>query len=211
MLKGAYDKGIFLWDSADTYGTHVGLKAGLKLVPRDKVAILTKTDAYSAPKTQEDIERFLKEIGTDYIDILLLHTRMDPNWADEDKGAMEIMAKAKEKKLIRAVGLSCHSAASIELAAKTPWVDICMVRLNPAGERMDDENIDVVKKARAAGKGIVGIKVLGEGSLVGGKEHDEALRYAVSKDALHCFSIGSEGLKEIEDNIARIEKLAVPV
>jgi predicted aldo/keto reductase-like oxidoreductase len=85
-----------------------------------------------------------------------------------------------------------------------------MVRLNNAGERMDDENIDVVKKVRAAGKGVVGIKILGEGSLVGGKEHDEALRYAVSKDALHCFSIGSESLKEIEDNIARIEKLAIP-
>jgi aryl-alcohol dehydrogenase-like predicted oxidoreductase len=213
MLKAAYEKGIILWDTADTYGTHEGIKAALKTVPRDKVTILTKTDALSAGKTKDYIDRFLKELGTDYIDILLLHTRMDPNWTDEDKGAMEIMSAAKEKKIVRAVGMSCHSVEAMKLAAKTPWLDICMVRLNPSGERMDDSPevvLPVVKEVRANGKGVVGIKVLGEGSLTGGKEHDDALRYALTKEALHCFSIGCESFKEVEDNIARIEKLAIP-
>ena len=79
MLKSAYDKGIFFWDTADAYGTHDAIKAALKTVPREKVTILTKTDAWTADKTKEDIDRFLKELGTDYIDILLLHTRMSPD------------------------------------------------------------------------------------------------------------------------------------
>ena len=212
MLKSAYDMGIFFWDTADAYGTHDAIKAALKKVPRDKVTILTKTDAWTADKTKEDIDRFRQELGTDYIDILLLHTRMSPSWDQDDKGSMDVMAEAKEKKIIRSVGISCHSVETMQVASKHPWLDVCMVRLNPAGERMDDTPevvLPIVKQAKANGKGTVGIKVLGEGSLID-DQHNEALRYALAKDALCCFSIGCESLKEAEDNIARIAKLKVP-
>jgi 1-deoxyxylulose-5-phosphate synthase len=214
MLRGAYERGVFFWDTADAYGTHDSIKVALKKVPRDKVVILTKTDASAPGQTKEDIDRFLKELGTDYIDILLLHTRMSPTWTDEDKGSMEIMAEAKQKKIIRSVGISCHSVEAMQVAAKCPWLDVCMVRLNPAGERMDAEPatvLPIVKAMKAGGKGTIGIKVLGEGSLADGQQHNDALRYALAKDALNCFSIGCQSLKEVEDNIARIEKLAVPV
>jgi aryl-alcohol dehydrogenase-like predicted oxidoreductase len=214
MLKSAYDKGIFFWDTADSYGTHDAIKAALKTVPRDKVTILTKTDAWTADKTKEDIDRFRQELGTDYIDILLLHTRMSPTWDQEDKGSMDVMAEARQKKIIRSVGISCHSVEAMQLASKNPWLDVCMVRLNPAGERMDADDpeivLPIVKQAKANGKGTIGIKVLGEGSLTDGKQHNDALRYALAKDALNCFSIGCESLAEVLDNIKRIEKLAVP-
>ena len=122
------------------------------------------------------------------------------------------MAEAKEKKIIRSVGISCHSVETMQVASKHPWLDICMVRLNPAGERMDDTPevvLPIVKQAKANGKGTVGIKVLGEGSLID-DQHNEALRYALAKDVLCCFSIGCESIKEVEDNIARIDKLKVP-
>ena len=212
MFCAAYDKGIFFWDTADAYGTHDAVKAALKKVPREKVTILTKTDATDADKTREDIDRFRKELGTDYIDILLLHTRMSPTWHEEDKGSMEVMAAAKEKKIIRSVGISCHSVEAMKVASKHPWLDVCMVRLNPAGERMDAEPAEVlpvVMEMKANGKGIIGIKVLGEGSLVDGRL-DEALRYALTKNALHCFSIGCESFAEVSDNMKRIEKLAIP-
>jgi len=221
MFCAAYDKGIFFWDTADAYGTHDAIKAALKKIPREKVTILTKTDAWTAKKTKEDIDRFLVELGTDYIDILLLHTRDSATWNEDDKGSMEVMAAAKEKKILRSVGISSHSVEATQVASKHPWLDICMVRLNPAGERMDElpskrmEDmpaivLPIVKQAKANGKGTIGIKVLGEGSLTDGKSHNDALRYALEKDALHCFSIGCESLKEVVDNIARIEKLAVP-
>jgi aryl-alcohol dehydrogenase-like predicted oxidoreductase len=217
MFCAAYDKGIFFWDTADAYGTHDAVKAALKKVPRDKVTILTKTDAWTADKTKEDIDRFLKELGTDYIDILLLHTRMSPTWHEEDKGSMEVMAAAKEKKILRAVGISSHSVAATQVASKHPWLDVFMARLNPTGDRMDDDSngnpeivASAVKQARANGKGTIGIKVLGEGYLVGGKSHNDALRYALTKGALQCFSIGCESINDVEDNVKRIEKLAVP-
>ena len=213
MLCAAYDKGIFLWDTADAYGSHEAIKLALKKVPREKVTILTKTDAMTPEKTKEDIDRFRQELGTDYIDILLLHTRMSPAWHEEDKASMEVMAGAKQNKILRSVGISCHSVEAMQVASKHPWLDVCMVRLNPAGERMDDSPetvLPIVKAMKAGGKATIGIKVLGEGSLADGSSHNDALRYALTKDALHCFSIGCESLKEVEDNIARIEKLAVP-
>jgi len=212
MLKSAYDQGIIFWDTADAYGTHDAFKAALKTVPREKVTILTKTDAWTAEKTKADIDRFLKELGTDYIDILLLHTRMSPTWNEDDKGSMEVMAAAKEKKILRSVGISCHSVEAMQVASKSPWLDVCMVRLNPAGERMDAEPetvLPIVKQMKANGKGTIGIKVLGEGTLIDG-QHNEALRYALAKDALNCFSIGCESFAEVLDNVKRIEKLAVP-
>ncbi len=212
MLKAAYEKGIFFWDTADSYGTHDAIKAALKKVPREKVAILTKTDAWTADKTKEDIERFRKELGTDYIDILLLHTRMSPSWDKEDKGSMDVMAEAKEKKILRAVGMSCHSVEAMKVASRNPWLDVCMVRINPAGERMDAEPetvLPVLAEMKANGKGIIGIKILGEGTLVE-ERHNEALRFALTKNAAHCFSIGCESLAEVLDNVARIEKLAAP-
>ncbi len=211
MLKAAYDKGIFFWDTADAYGTHDAIKAALKKVPREKVTILTKTDAWTAEKTKEDIDRFRQELGTDYIDILLLHTRMRNNWDELDKGAMDTMAEAKGKKILRAVGMSCHSVGAMKTASKCSWLDVCMVRINPAGERMDDEPevvLPVLTEMKGNGKGIIGIKVLGEGTLVEDR-HNEALKYALTKNAVHCFSIGCESLKEVLDNVSRIEKLAV--
>jgi predicted aldo/keto reductase-like oxidoreductase len=138
---------------------------------------------------------------------------MSATWDQEDKGSMDIMAEAKQKQIIRSVGLSIHSVETMKVAAKHPWVDVCMVRINPAGERMDADPetvLPVMADMKANGKGIIGIKVLGEGSLVEDR-HNEALRYALTKNAVHCFSLGCESLAEVADNLARIEKLAVPV
>ena len=212
MLTAAYDKGVFLWDTADAYGTHEAVKAALKKVPRDKVTIVTKTDAWTSDKAKEDIDRFLKELGTDYIDILLLHTRLRTNWDELDKEAMVVMSEAKKKGVLRAVGMSCHSVGAMKTAANCDWLDICMARLNPAGERMDAEPevvLPAVLDVRAKGKGVIGIKVLGEGTLVEDRL-DEALKYALTKNALHCFSLGCESTAQVMDNINRIEKLAVP-
>ena len=58
------------------------------------------------------------------------------------------------------------------------------------------------------GKGLIGMKVLGEGQLA--DRVDEALRFAVTKDAVHCFTIGCESRAEFEGNFARIAKVSQP-
>jgi 1-deoxyxylulose-5-phosphate synthase len=212
MLKAAYDKGITVWDTADAYGTHDAIKVALKTIPREKVTIVTKTDARNGEKTKADIDKFLQEMGTDYIDVLLLHTRMSPKWDEVDKEGMDIMSAAKEKKTLRAVGLSCHAVETMKLCVKSAWLDICMVRINSYGERMDaspEVVLPVMEELKKAGKGIIAIKALGEGDLLG-QYHNEALRFAFTKSPAHCVSIGCEKLEQVLDNVSRIEKLAIP-
>src|SRR5512143_929178 len=121
LLKAAYDKGVFFWDSADQYGTHPHLKEALKRVPREKVVILTKTRASTESEMKADLDRFRSELGTDYIDILLLHCMMSDDWPVEKQGAMNVLAQTKEKKIIRAHGVSCHTLNALKSAAATPW------------------------------------------------------------------------------------------
>ncbi|HEX2394579.1 MAG TPA: aldo/keto reductase, partial [Bacteroidales bacterium] len=137
LLKAAYDKGIFFWDSADQYGTHPHLKEALKSLPREKVVILTKTHASTEQEMKDDLDRFRKELGTDYLDIVLLHCMVSKNWPNEKKGAMNILSQAREQKIIRTHGVSCHTLEALQSAAASPWVQIDLARMNPAGVSMD--------------------------------------------------------------------------
>ena len=99
LFDAGYDNGITLWDSADQYGTHPHVKEALKRVPREKVAILSKTHANTEKDMRDDLDRFRRELGTDYIDILLLHCMMDGDWPERKKGAMAVISEAREKGL----------------------------------------------------------------------------------------------------------------
>ena len=89
LFIAGYSNGLMLWDSADQYSTHPYIREALK-VPREKVAILTETHASADKEMRADRDRFRRELGTDYIDILLLHCMTDDYWPRRKKGAMEI-------------------------------------------------------------------------------------------------------------------------
>jgi aryl-alcohol dehydrogenase-like predicted oxidoreductase len=211
LWRDAHDNGVFLWDTADGYGSHAAIKIALKNVPREKVVILTKTASRTADAMKADLDRFRQEMGTDYIDIVLLHSRMSPKWDELDKGPMDVLAEAKDRKLVRAVGISCHSTEAMKVAAKTAWLDVCLARINQFGVRMDDDTdqvLPLVAEMRKAGKGVIAMKVLGEGQLR--NRLDDALRYAATKDAAHCFTIGCESRAEFKDNFDRIARVSQP-
>ncbi|MGO9255127.1 MAG: aldo/keto reductase [Bryobacteraceae bacterium] len=207
----ARDNGVFFWDTADGYGSHAAIKIALKNVPREKVVIMTKAASRTAEAMKADLDRFRQEMGTDYIDIVLLHSRMSPKWDELDKGPMDVLAEAKDRKLVRSVGISCHSTEAMKVAAKTAWLDVCLARVNQFGVRMDDDTDEVlplIAELRKAGKGVIAMKVLGEGQLR--NRLDEALRYAATKDAAHCFTIGCESRAEFKDNFDRIVRVSQP-
>jgi aryl-alcohol dehydrogenase-like predicted oxidoreductase len=209
MLLEAYDKGVFTWDTSDGYGTHAAIKLALKKVPREKVTIVTKTPDYSGANLKPDLDRFLKEMDTDYIDVVLLHSRVRADWDRMDKNMMDLLSEYQQKKIVRSVGISVHSIDAMRTCAKSPWLEIAMVRLNPRGTRMDatpDRVLPAVEELRAAGKGIIAIKVLGEGQLR--NRIDECLLFALNESPAHCFSIGCESKAELKDNIDRIERLS---
>lgn len=210
LFRAAYDNGVFFWESADQYGTHPHLKEGLKKVPREKVAILSKTHASTAAEMKADIDRFRREIGTDYIDILLLHCMMDPNWTERKKGAMEYISELQEKGVVKTKGVSCHTLAALKTAAASPWVEVDLARFNPKGIAMDappEVVYPVLQQMKASGKGIIGMKVFGAGRLR--DKTDECLQYELAHDAIDCFTIGSESFAEFKQLTEKIPAASV--
>jgi aryl-alcohol dehydrogenase-like predicted oxidoreductase len=205
LFRAAYDQGVTFWDSADQYGSHPHLKQALKSVPREKVTILTKTHANTEKEMRADLDRFRKEIGTDHLDIVLLHCMMDQDWPDRKKGAMAVLSEAREKGIVRTHGVSCHTLDALKTAARTPWVQVDLARINPAGVAMDADPqtvLGVLREMKAAGKGIIGMKILGAGKLR--NKADECLQYALALDCVDCFTIGSENRAEMEDLLKKI-------
>ncbi len=205
LLHFGYDQGLFFWDTADGYRTHPHVREALKRVPREKVTILTKTRARRAEEMRADLERFRQELGTDYLDIVLLHAVSTPDWPEQRQGAMEVLAEARQKGIVRTHGVSCHSLEALRRAAQTPWVRVDLARINPAGLLMDADPptvVEVLRQMKAAGKGVIGMKILGEGGLRDRVE--EALRYALALDCIDCFTIGPANRQELEDLIRRM-------
>jgi len=205
MLLNGYEHGLRFFDAADSYGSHPHVAEALKHVPRDKVTVLTKTWARDATTARADIERFRSELGTDYLDICLMHCLTEGDWTERFRGVMDVMEEAKQKGTIRAHGCSCHSIEALRAATKSPWVQVHLVRINPVGAMMDSDPqtvVGVIKEMKAAGKGIVGMKILGQGQMR--DRQDEALKFALGLGLLDAFTIGAENRAEQEDLIRRI-------
>jgi aryl-alcohol dehydrogenase-like predicted oxidoreductase len=209
LLLNGHDNGLRFFDSADAYGSHPHVAAALKQLPRDKVTVLTKSWSRDADGMRADLDRFRKELGTDYLDIVLIHCVTEGDWTTRYRGAMDVLEEAKQKGIIRAHGCSCHSIEALRAAAKSPWVDVDLVRINPIGSHMDADPatvVSVMKEMKAAGKGLVGMKILGQGDMR--NRQDEAIKYALSLGLLDAFTIGAENKTEQEDLIRRIAAAA---
>jgi aryl-alcohol dehydrogenase-like predicted oxidoreductase len=205
LLLNGYDHGLRFFDAADSYGSHPHVAEALKHVPRDKVTVLTKSWSRDAAGMRADLDRFRRELGTDYLDVCLMHCVTEADWTTQYRGVMDVLSEAKQKGIIRAHGCSCHSIEALRAAAKSPWVEIDLARINPIGAVMDADPatvVGVLKEMKAAGKAVVGMKILGQGELR--TRQDEAIKYALSLGLLDAFTIGAESKAEQDDLIRRI-------
>jgi 1-deoxyxylulose-5-phosphate synthase len=210
LFRAGYDQGVTFWDTADQYGTHPHAREALKKTPREKITLLTKTHASTEAEMKADLDRFRRELGTDYLDIVLLHCMMDGNWNEKKKGAMAVLSEAREKGIVRTHGTSCHTLEALKTAAAEDWVQVDLARFNPAGIAMDaspDVVRPVLQQMKAKGKGIIGMKVFGAGRLR--DKVDECLQHELAQDFIDCFTIGAESRAELQDLINKIPAASV--
>lgn len=205
LYRYGFDNGVNFWDTADGYGSHPHLKNALQHIPREKVVIMTKSMSTTAREMRADIERFRQELGTDYIDLLLLHAVREEDWPIQRRGAMDVVDEYKQKGIVKSRGISCHSLAALRQVHKQEFIDVDLARINPIGVRMDADPAAVVEelgKIKAAGKGVIGMKILGEGVMR--NRVGEALQHVLALDCVDCFTIGAENRTELADLIRRV-------
>ena len=224
LAMGCYERGIRLFDVADLYGTHPFLAEAFKNMRREDYVIGSKIWFRSGgmpeperPSPDVVVERFLKELKTDYIDLLLFHCVTSDKWPEEMGDQMEILAKLKKKGLVRAHGVSCHSVVALERCINEPWIDSVHARFNPYAASMDVKTVEevpkvgaVLKAIRRQGKAVIGMKIIGEGKFSKSSEkRDESIKYALESGCLDAMVVGFEKVEEVDDFAVRARKVSV--
>ncbi|MBF6596828.1 MAG: aldo/keto reductase [Fermentimonas sp.] len=216
MVHHAYDRGITFFDMADSYGSHTFVGHAIKTLPREKLTLLTKIWTHedgsdrNAP-VSESLDRYRKEMDTDYIDIVLMHCLMQPGWSKNRTHYMDGLLKAKQDGVIKAVGVSCHNWEAMVEAVDNPWVDVIMARINPFQTNMDntpDVVSDLLGKAKKKGIGVIGMKIFGEGKHVSEPEREQSIKFALTKGNTHCMTLGMESIAHVDDAVERVMRLA---
>ncbi len=217
LLRHAYDKGIRLFDCADSYGTHGFVAEAFKDIERRNITLTSKIWVRSGgipeperPNADIVVDRFRKELNTDYIDLVQIHCMEDDNWTETLEPQMEILETLKAKGIIRAHGVSVHSLPAMKAALASPWVDVIHVRINPYGIAMDrpepEEVVEVIHQLHAAGKGVIGMKLIGNGTLRNdSKKINNALRFVLGLKSVDTMIVGFEETEQVDNYIARME------
>jgi aryl-alcohol dehydrogenase-like predicted oxidoreductase len=211
LLQHAYELGVNFWDAADGYGSHPHLAEALRSVPREDIVITTKTMSRTAHEVRDDVDRFLRELGTDVIDIVLLHFLTRSGWSRDYRGAMDELTRAKDAGQIRAVGVSCHDLGALREASESGWVDVALVRLNPAGVNMDaapEQVVPLIQRLYDSGKGVYAMKVLGCGRLSG--QARTSIQYVLGLGTVHAVTIGMTRSAQLVQNVRIVNALAPP-
>ncbi len=216
-VRRAWEEGVRLFDCADTYGSLPHVAEALSDKPRDSYILVSKIWCHPkgglpVEEPRDDaaavVERFLKESGSDYIDIVQLHAQREKKWNKLYRRQMDALEACKEKGWIKAHGCSCHGLAPLDTAAGEPWVDVVHTRINPWGVKMDGpakKVVPILKKMHAAGKGVIGMKLIGEGTFRNDSEKiDESLRFVLGLGCVDAVIVGFEKPEEIIDYKARL-------
>lgn len=208
LIKYAYDRGINFIDTAELYNNYKHINLFLKGINRKKYVIGTKSYSYSKKTAEESLLKALKELETDYIDIFLLHEQESENTIRGHYEAIEYFIKAKEKGIIRSIGISTHRVEGVLAASKYNEIEVIHPIVNKLGIGIQDgssiDMINAIKKCHALGKGIYGMKPLGGGHLLNNVE--EAFNFVQDIKEIHSIAIGMQSEDEVDANISLVEK-----
>jgi aryl-alcohol dehydrogenase-like predicted oxidoreductase len=196
------------------------VRAAIKGLPREKLFIQTKMPG-KPEKPLEVLDRYRKELGVDYLDSVLSHCATEPDWDDDRKRVLDALDEAKERKIIRVKGVSCHGLPALRRAAEVDWVDVHLVRLNPQGRHIDGptdawspgknertlpEAVQKIERMRAQGHGIIGMKIIGNGEFTNPEDRERSIRYAMTCGLLDAIVIGFASPAEIDEAIERMNR-----
>jgi predicted aldo/keto reductase-like oxidoreductase len=223
LIRYAYDQGITYFDCAQSYQTFEWIGPAVKGLPREKIFLQSKIPGKPENLLQA-IDKHRKAFDTDYVDSMLIHCMVKDAWTDDMKRIMDGFNEAKEKKWILSKGVSCHSLPALRAATNSPWTEVHLVRVNPQAKHIDGmaetwdksgDNIQPVlaelKSMRAKGRGVIGMKIIGNGDFKNPEDREKSIRFAMSLPELDSIVIGFKSTQEIDEAIERMNRALAEV
>jgi aryl-alcohol dehydrogenase-like predicted oxidoreductase len=218
LIHYAYDRGITYIDTAQAYQTYDWIGAAIKGLPREKLFIQSKVDG-RPENVLAVIDSHRKTFNTDYVDSLLVHCMTRGGWTDEWERVMDGFNQAQDRKWIRAKGVSCHTLPALRAGVTSNWPEVHLVRVNPQGSFTDgeyngwgDRSHDIapvmqqIKIMHAKGRGVIGMKICGNGTFADPADREKSIRFAMSQPEIDAVVIGFKNRQEIDEAIARINR-----
>ncbi|OGH98110.1 MAG: hypothetical protein A2104_05675 [Candidatus Melainabacteria bacterium GWF2_32_7] len=206
LLTEAYKKGVNFWDTAELYETYSHLNYALKALDNDKdIVISSRSYAKTYKDMKSSIEKCLKEINRDKVEIFGLHEVQKDEFDGSTfrKGALKALIEAKNNGLISAISITTHSAKVVDLAGDIEEIDVIMPLINYKGIGIKDGNLSdmelAIKKAKEKNKGIYAMKVLAGGGLA--ESIKLAVNYALENENIDSIAIGMDSIDELLFNI----------
>ena len=218
LVHYAYDRGITCLDTSEHYQTFDWIAAATQGLPREKLFIQSKMDG-RPEDVLAAIDSQRKTLNTDYVDSLLIHCVKSGQWTDQWKRVMDAFDQARERKWIRARGVSCHTLPALGAATASDWPEVHLVRVNPQGSYIDNEQdgwgesgndlapvLRQIKTMRAKGRGVIGMKICGNGTFTNPADRERSIRFAMSRREIDAVVIGFKNRQEIDEAIERINR-----
>ena len=219
LVHYAYDQGITYFDCAQNYETFDWIAGAIKGLPREKLFVQSKLRG-KPQQVLDAIDKQRKVLNTDYVDSLLVHCMVKDNWTDSFKRVMDAFDEAKSRKWILAKGVSCHSLPALRASIASSWTEVHLVRVNPQGKHIDGieqeewgyANHDVapvvaeLKNMRGKGRGIIGMKIIGNGDFKRAEDREKSIRFAMSRPELDAVVIGFKSTAEVDEAIKRMNQ-----
>ncbi len=219
LVRYAYDRGIRFFETAESYhGMPEMLATALKGLPRDSYRLMTKYGTPASGDPSPKIDEFRKQLGTEYIDILLLHCLRPPTWSTDYASLQDGFSEAKDKKIILAKGASVHGLPALRTFPGNQFLDIAMIRMNHKGAKMDtpeqrdvnypgdvDEVVRHTNQVHKEGMGVVSMKLCGEGTF-NKEDRDAAMKFAMDLGCVDSVTIGFKNTAEIDEAIDRMNR-----
>lgn len=216
ILRHGLDSGVRFFDAADLYGTHSFIREAVKGVPRERYTLLTKIWPYKedwitpSGGAKQEVDRFRQELGSEVLDVCLIHCMQNERWPEEFARVRDELSKLKDEGAVRAVGVSCHDHAALKRAADLPWVDVILARINHKGgaKYLCDDTAESIgatlRRARANGKTVIGMKIFGAGGLTQPEERQASLNYVLGNGLVDAITIGTTAPGQFDLNLRSI-------
>ncbi len=203
VLQRAFDLGINFYDTADCYmsGRNEEMVGKAFQGKREKVFIQTKVHQNEEKKMRASVERSLKRLRTDYIDVLLWHNLDSPEEVSDLKW-FDFMEKMKKEGKTRFTGFSAHSHMGnlLREASKSNLHDVALVSYNFTHSKDLKEAVALAVKS---GVGIVAMKTQAGGykkqKMGGLTPHQAALKYVLMDPNVSVTVPGVTTIEQIEE------------
>ena len=214
LVRYAYERGIRFFETAEQYGpSQQMLGTALKGLPRDSYRLMTKVTTSDDPDPLKKLDELCKNCDTEYYDIMLLHGQRGSDWVKDTRRWQDAILEAQSRKTILARGASVHGLPALRQVPGCEWLQVAMIRMNHEGVHMDNETdswnapgdvkevVARVHETRAAGMGVISMKLAGEGTFVDRSDRQKSMRFAFRHAGIDCATVGYKSTTEIDEAI----------